>query len=41
MSLAKTGQVRMGNPPWKDFERYKRNSPRFHVERIETPLIIV
>lgn len=41
MSLAETGQVRMGNPLWKDFGRYLRNSPLFYVERIETPLMIV
>jgi len=41
MSLAETGQVRMGNPPWKDFGRYIRNSPLFYVDRIETPLMIV
>lgn len=41
MSLAESGQIRMGNPPWKDFDRYVRNSPLFHVERIETPLMIV
>lgn len=41
MSLAETGQVRMGNPPWEDFERYIRNSPLSYVNRIETPLMIV
>lgn len=41
MSLAEAGQIRMGNPPWKDFERYIRNSPLSYVERIETPLMIV
>ena len=41
MSQAETGQERMGNPPWKDFERYVRNSPLTYVDRIETPLMIV
>lgn len=41
MSLAEAGQLRMGNPPWKDSERYMRNSPLFYVDRIETPLMIV
>lgn len=41
MSLAEAGQVRMGNPPWKDFDRYVHNSPLFYVERIETPLMIM
>jgi len=35
------GQFRMGNPPWKDFERYVRNSPLSYAERVETPLMIV
>ena len=41
MSQAETGQERLGNPPWKDFERYLRNSPLSYVNRIETPLMIV
>jgi dipeptidyl aminopeptidase/acylaminoacyl peptidase len=41
MSQSETGQIRMGNPPWKDFDRYVRNSPLFQVERIKTPLMIV
>lgn len=41
MSQAETGQSRMGNPPWKDFDRYVRNSPLFYVDRIETPLMIM
>lgn len=41
MSLAEAGQLRMGNPPWKDSERYLRNSPLFYAGRIETPLMIV
>lgn len=41
MSLAEGGQLRMGNPPWKDSERYLRNSPLFYADRIETPLLIM
>lgn len=41
MTLAEAGQLRMGAPPWKDFERYVRNSPLSYVNRIETPLMIV
>lgn len=41
MTLAEGGQLRMGNPPWKDFERYVRNSPLSYAHRIETPLMIV
>jgi dipeptidyl aminopeptidase/acylaminoacyl peptidase len=36
-----TGQGRMGNPPWKDRERFVRNSPLTYVERVETPLLII
>jgi dipeptidyl aminopeptidase/acylaminoacyl peptidase len=35
------GQMRMGNPPWKDPVRYTRNSPIFYADRIQTPLMIV
>lgn len=31
----------MGNPPWKDFGRYLRNSPIFYVDRVTTPLMAV
>ena len=41
MVLTESGQSRMGNPPWKDYGRYLRNSPLFYVERVETPLLIV
>lgn len=39
--LMENGQGRMGSPPWKDPNRYIRNSPIFYVERIETPVMIV
>jgi dipeptidyl aminopeptidase/acylaminoacyl peptidase len=41
MFLAESGQERLGNPPWKDFGRYIRNSPIFYVDRVETPLMII
>lgn len=41
MSIFESGQTRMGNPPWKDWARYERNSPLFWVDRVETPLMIV
>jgi dipeptidyl aminopeptidase/acylaminoacyl peptidase len=41
MFLAESGQERLGNPPWKDFGRYLRNSPIFYVDRVETPLMII
>jgi len=40
-SIAETGQTRMGNPPWKDWSRYLRNSPLFYVDRVQTPLLII
>jgi dipeptidyl aminopeptidase/acylaminoacyl peptidase len=38
---AETEQIEMGNPPWKDWSRYLRNSPLFYVDRVHTPLLIV
>ncbi len=40
-SLAETGQLRMGAPPWQDPERYTRNSPLFTVGDVQTPLLII
>jgi dipeptidyl aminopeptidase/acylaminoacyl peptidase len=39
--LMESGQIRMGNPPWKDLGRYLRNSPILSVERVQTPLLII
>jgi len=36
-----SGQLRMGNPPWKDWGRYLRNSPLFYVDRVQTALMMV
>jgi dipeptidyl aminopeptidase/acylaminoacyl peptidase len=41
MTFAESGQNRMGAPPWKDMDRYVRNSPITHAERVTTPLLIV
>jgi dipeptidyl aminopeptidase/acylaminoacyl peptidase len=41
MSSLETGQGRMGGPPWRDIDRYLRNSPLTHVEHIRTPLLII
>ncbi|HLA12939.1 MAG TPA: prolyl oligopeptidase family serine peptidase [Pyrinomonadaceae bacterium] len=41
MSGMETAWGRMGNPPWKDWGRYLRNSPLFYVDRVETPLMII
>jgi len=41
MVLAESGQTRMGGAPWEDAQRYVRNSPLFHAERVDTPLLII
>ncbi len=41
MSLAETGQPRMGAPPWQDADRYVRNSPLFAAGDVQTPVLIV
>ncbi|WP_106639777.1 S9 family peptidase [Allosphingosinicella vermicomposti] len=35
------GQGRMGSPPWRDLDRYIRNSPLFGVERITAPVLLI
>lgn len=35
------GQGRMGVAPWQDPERYVRNSPLFHADQVNTPLMLV
>ena len=40
-NLAENGQLRMGNPPWQDPERYIRNSPLFAADDVQTPLLII
>ena len=39
--MFESGQVGMGAPPWKDLNRYLRNSPIFSVDRVTTPLMII
>lgn len=39
--LMEAGQNRMGVSPWRDPERYLRNSPVRFVDRIRTPLMVV
>ena len=41
MALAESGQHRMGAPPWRDAQRYLRNSPIYYADRAETPLLII
>ena len=31
----------MGAPPWADPERYRRNSPLLHADKIQTPLLLI
>lgn len=33
--------LRLGNPPWKDFGLYLRNSPMFYVDKVETPVLLI
>jgi dipeptidyl aminopeptidase/acylaminoacyl peptidase len=33
-------QPRMGVPPWNDLERYVRNSPYLHADKVTTPLLM-
>lgn len=34
-------QPQLGAPPWKDPERYRRNSPFWAADRIRTPLLLI
>jgi len=38
---AERGQGRMGQPPWEDPQRYRRNSPLFYADRIDTPIMLI
>ena len=38
---AEGGQGALGTPPWKDVERYIRNSPIFYADHVETPVLII
>lgn len=31
----------MGGTPWQVWDRYVENSPIFHLDRVETPLLII
>ncbi|OYX01291.1 MAG: hypothetical protein B7Z12_14460 [Caulobacter vibrioides] len=35
-----SGQARMGVPPWKDPQRYLRNSPVIYADKITAPVLI-
>lgn len=36
-----TGQASMANPPWRDPDRYHRNSPIFAADRIKVPVLLI
>jgi dipeptidyl aminopeptidase/acylaminoacyl peptidase len=33
--------IGLGTPPWVDSDRYVRNSPLLHVDRVHTPLLLI
>ena len=35
------GPAGIDGPPWQEHEKYVRNSPIFHLDEIETPLLLV
>lgn len=39
--LVEAQQSRMGVPPWMDLERYLRNSPYVHADKVTTPLLMI
>ncbi|MBU4433899.1 MAG: prolyl oligopeptidase family serine peptidase, partial [Alphaproteobacteria bacterium] len=41
MGWLETGQARMGAPPWRDPERYVRNSPILRADRITAPVMLI
>jgi len=41
MGWAEGGQAQLGVPPWKDLDRYVRNSPIFAADKITSPLLII
>ena len=41
VGLLESSQGGMGGPPWRDPERYLRNSPIMHVEKVETPIMLI
>jgi dipeptidyl aminopeptidase/acylaminoacyl peptidase len=40
-SVEESGQVLMGGNPWQVRDRYIENSPIFHLDQVQTPLLIV
>lgn len=40
-SLAESGQLGLGAPPWEETELYLRNSPLMNVANVRTPILIM
>lgn len=41
MKMTETGQARLLRPFWQDPQAYMRNSPIFHVEKLDAPLLML
>lgn len=41
LAFNETGQGALKGPPWRETERYLRNSPFFQADRIATPLMLI
>lgn len=41
MGWTEGGQAQLGAPPWKDLDRYVRNSPTFAADKITSPLLLI
>jgi dipeptidyl aminopeptidase/acylaminoacyl peptidase len=41
ISWSESGQGRMGGSLWEQRERYIENSPVFHLDKVETPLLLI
>jgi len=41
ISWSETGQGRMGGSLWEAKDRYIENSPVFHLDKVETPLLLI
>lgn len=41
VGLLESRQGGVGGPPWRDLERYLRNSPLMQVEAVETPIMLI
>lgn len=41
MGYNETGQGGMKGPPWREMERYRRNSPLLQADKITTPMMLI